>query len=169
MRSWALQEALLSRCMFRYTRSQLYWECCSVEVHEVLCNGNGLSTNSQEKVAGLSPSSSVDFLRSSWSKYADKVHPHQTHEPTIGHLGNSSKNAWTMHLNESDYLAGLDERQPYSRNHVGSSRPESSLKAGEVLCAQLETETFPIGDPYGQVSGAYLRVRGILCQQTVIR
>jgi hypothetical protein len=32
----------------------------------------------------------------------------------------------------------------------------------------VEAKTFPLGDPYGEVSGGHLRIRGLLCQIKVI-
>jgi hypothetical protein len=96
-----------------------------------------------------------------------------------------------MHAKESHYLAGLERenvateiqwkvagRVPFKRptEHCAPTWSWASTigtmmmprHGSAYLFEIVEAETFPLGDPYRQVSGGHLRIRGLLCQIKVI-
>jgi hypothetical protein len=97
-----------------------------------------------------------------------------------------------LHLKESDYLAGLERgllaseiqwfrtQRPTGPKTAAYVAPSWSWAAGrgkilmsstgeiqEKLFEILHAETFPIDDPYGQVNGGYIRLRGLICSVMV--
>jgi hypothetical protein len=98
-----------------------------------------------------------------------------------------------LHLKGTDYLAGLERARlseelqwkrrvgPKNRRTVGYCAPSWSWAAGngeiflpafggnrDDLFEILDAETTPIEDPYGQVIGGHIRIRGLICQITMV-
>jgi hypothetical protein len=186
---------MISRRIVHCAKDQLNWECCTLEAREVFPQGQSNLSESRFKLANLGqPNNDIASTVLAWSVIRNRyTSTNLTRDsdrlPAISGL--ARKIHELMHVKESIYLAGLErdnlateiqwkvaERVPFKRPTEYCAPTWSWAStigtmimpryASAYLFEIVEAETFPLGDSYGQVSGGYLRIRGLLCQIKVI-
>jgi len=194
-RGWATQERLLSRRILHCAEDQLYWECAAGQACEVFPETDDSGKQTLERWVNISQVSDPAYLTFLWLRIRERyagtdLTLDRDRLPAISGLARRVHEI--LHLKETDYLAGLErdnlakELQWYAHGPKGRRRTveycapiwswaagkgaiyqSSMCKISSALFEILDAETFPIEDPYGQVSGGYIRIRGRICQVTL--
>jgi Heterokaryon incompatibility protein (HET) len=193
-RAWAMQERLLSRRNLYCAQDQLYWECSAGRACEVSPEIEELESPSFERFVNINRISNHDYLRELWHQVRQRYSGtdltlHKDRLPALSGLARRVHEI--LHLKETDYLAGLERgllaselqwsrrQRPTGPKTKAYQAPSWSWAAGkgrmsmprrskfQNLFEILQAETFPINDPYGQVNGGYIRIRGLMCSVTV--
>ena len=193
-RAWALQERLLSPRVLHCAERQLHWECCCLEAREIFPNGVMNKLHEENKILSLDRGKRANSpaWETHWSSIRERFRSTGITVDT-DRLAAIAGIARRMHeirsLEQDFYLAGLDRSHLATEitwvvDPTECSRPEkycaptwswastkgkvtfaSDWDLGNENCVEiLEARTTPIGDPYGQVSGGYLRLSGMLCE-----